>query len=58
MARVRIHRSDGSPTAYFYWSTGEGKDPTRHLVYKSGSHGIERVKGVFFNAVTKSMVKS
>jgi hypothetical protein len=53
--KIRIFRKDGTPTPYFYWSSEIARDPTKLQVYKSASHGIERMRGVFFNTETNSM---
>jgi hypothetical protein len=58
LPKVRIFKRDGTPTPFFYWSGGRQDDPTRLPAYKNGSHGVERMKGVFFNAVTNRMTKS
>lgn len=58
MAKVRILKLDGKPTPYFYWSSEKDGDPTRLPVYKSASHGVERLKGVVFNAVTNRMART
>ncbi len=58
MAKIGIVRQDGSPTPYFYWSMSTEGDPTKLPVYKNASHKVERVKGVFFNAVTNRMART
>ena len=55
MAKVKIVRQDGAPTPYFYWSNEAERDPTKLQVYKSASHGVERMKGIFFNKETNSI---
>jgi hypothetical protein len=57
MAKIRITTQDGKPTPYFYWSNESRSDPTRLPVYKSASHGVKRIRGVFFNAVTNRIAK-
>jgi hypothetical protein len=53
--KIKIFRKDGHPTPYFYWSNEIARDPKKLQVYKSASHGVERVKGVFFNTETNCM---
>jgi hypothetical protein len=54
MAKVRIKKSDGSTTPY-YWSSTDSGAPTRVVVYKQTADGAKRMKGVTFNTVTNRM---
>ena len=58
MPKVRIFGHNGTPTPYFYWSNETARDPTKLQVYKSASHGVERMKGIFFNKVTNSLLET
>jgi hypothetical protein len=55
MPKVRIFGQDGTPTPYFYWSNETAREPTKHQVYNSASHGVERMRGIFFNKMTNSI---
>ena len=54
MARIKIHKKDGTETAYF-WSDKDGNDRTMQRVYKRTVEGVKRMKGVRFNSVTNRM---
>ena len=56
MAKVRIIRKNGAPTPYFWSDRGEG-DHTHETIYKQTESGVKRMKGVYFNAVTKRVHK-
>lgn len=60
MAKVRIYKSDGTPTRYFYWSKGseDAPDLTDIPVYKHATDGVKRMRGVRFNAETNRMRKT
>lgn len=54
MARIRICKKDGTPTAYF-WSDKDVTDRTNRTVYKKTVDGVKRMKGVRYNTVTSRM---
>lgn len=54
MARIAIHKKDGSPSPYF-WSDQDGTDPKRKTVYKKTTAGIKRMRGVHFDAHRKKI---
>jgi hypothetical protein len=54
MARIRIFKSDGTETPYF-WLEKE-KDSRTKTVYKETPGGIKRMKGVRFNPTTNRML--
>ncbi|HEX6133848.1 MAG TPA: hypothetical protein VFZ24_07790 [Longimicrobiales bacterium] len=54
MARITIHKKDGTPTQYF-WSDRDASDPKRRHVYKQTTDGVKRMKGVRYNTVTHRM---
>ena len=56
MAKVRIVKTDGTPTQYF-WSDKHTADRERQTVYKQTSHGIKRMKGIHYNALLNKFVK-
>ncbi|MGH7461411.1 MAG: hypothetical protein ACREMA_10325, partial [Longimicrobiales bacterium] len=56
MAKVRIFKKDGAPTSYF-WSNKHRGNRELQTVYKQTSHGVKRINGVRFNALTNTMHK-
>ena len=56
MAKIRIFKKDGTPTAYF-WSNKHTSDRKAETVYKQTSDGIKRMKGVHFDAVKNRMIR-
>lgn len=56
MARFRILRKDGSRSPYF-WSDTDESGPERKTVYKKTPKGRTRMRGVYFDTVTKRMRK-
>ena len=58
MAKIWILKQDGTATPYFYWSGENRTDPTKLPVYKSASHGVTRIRGMFFNPVTNRIAKA
>ncbi|HEX9886333.1 MAG TPA: hypothetical protein VGA70_07580 [Longimicrobiales bacterium] len=56
MARVKIHRPDGSPSPYF-WNDKETGDETHRTVYKKTEAGVNRMRGVHFDSVRNKLRK-
>ncbi|MGH7555675.1 MAG: hypothetical protein ACREMQ_21965 [Longimicrobiales bacterium] len=56
MARTRIHKTDGTPTPFF-WSDKDTNDPTRKRVYKQTTDGVKRMKYMRFNVTKNKMVR-
>jgi len=56
MAKIRIFKNDGTPTAYF-WSSKHSSNRAFMTVFKQTPDGIKRMKGVHFNAVKNTMHK-
>lgn len=54
MAKVRISKKDGTPTAYF-WSDKDTNEATNRTVYKKTIDGVKRMKGVRYNTLTSRM---
>ena len=55
MARINISRN-GIATPYF-WVNKDGIDRSHRPVFKKTTEGVTRMKGVFFDAVNKQMVR-
>ena len=56
MAKVRILKKDGKPSAYF-WSDKHTGDRAFQTIYKQTAEGIKKIKGVHYNALTNKIVK-
>lgn len=56
MAKVKINKTSGAPTHYF-WSDKDGESPTRKTVYKETGEGVKRMRGVRFDPVENRMHK-
>ena len=54
MAKTRIYKKDGTPTAYF-WSDKNGEERSSVTVYKRTTDGVKRMRGVTFNTITNLM---
>ena len=54
MARITIHKKDGTPTQYF-WSDKDAADPKLRPVYKQTTDGVKRMKNVRYNTITNRM---
>lgn len=52
----RILRKDGTPSPFF-WSDKNGGDKSNQVVYKDTDSGVKRMRGVYFDAVRKQIVK-
>lgn len=56
MAKTKIFKKDGTPTAYF-WTDKNDEEKSRVTVYKRTPDGVKRMRGVHFNAVTNVMTR-
>lgn len=56
MAKTKIFKKDGTPTAYF-WSDKDGEEKSSVTVYKKTPDGVKRMRGVHFNTITGLMKK-
>ena len=56
MAKARILKKDGKPSAYF-WSDKHTGDRAFQTIYKQTAEGIKKIKGVHYNALTNKVVK-
>jgi hypothetical protein len=54
MAKTKIFKKDGTPTAYF-WTDKDGEEKNSVTVYKKTADGVKRMRGVHFNTITGLM---
>lgn len=54
MAKVKIVKKDGSPTAFF-WMDKDVTDRTNLTVYKQTAEGVKKMRGVHYDAVANQM---